>query len=265
MLKQRLLTSVIGIPIVAVAIWFGAPWFTIVVAICAVLGAYEFFKMVMPDAKMSFLPVFGIIWSLLFVAGPQLNYPYFTQGLLASAVMFPLIGIVLSRKREGAVTAWAWTIVGILYIGWLLSHLVGIRNLEDGRGWMFVALLSTFACDSAAFFTGRAIGKHRMAPTISPKKTWEGAVAGFAGAVIASLLLGWLLGIPAGYWQLAGAGVLIGFFGQLGDLAESLLKRSTGVKDSSQLLPGHGGMLDRLDSIAFVGVVIYYYLVWVVQ
>jgi phosphatidate cytidylyltransferase len=264
MLKHRLLTSVVGIPIVVAAVWFGAPWFTILIAICGIVGAYEFYRMVMPDARLSFLPTFGIIWSLLFITSPQLKYPHLNEGLLASAVIFPLIGIVLSKKREGAVVAWSWTIVGILYVGWLLSHLVLTRNLPDGRGWIFLALFSTFACDSAAFFAGRSLGKHHLAPAISPRKTWEGASAGFVAAIAVSVFFGWVFNLSASYAELAVAGVLIGFFGQLGDLAESVLKRSTGVKDSSRILPGHGGMLDRLDSVVFVGVVIYYYLVWVV-
>jgi len=263
MLKQRILTSVIGIPIVAATVWFGKPWFTMMIAAVGLLGAYEFYRMALPR-RISFLPVFGTIWILLLIISPQYRSPLWTQAVLASAVIVPLVYNLFHKQKEGAVAGWAWTISGILYIGWLLSHLVSMRYLENGRDWVFLALFANFACDTAAFFTGRAIGKHYIAPGISPKKTWEGAVAGFITAIAVSLILGHLL-LPISYLQSAIAGALIGVFGQLGDMAESLLKRNMGIKDAGHLLPGHGGMLDRLDSIVFVGAVIYYYLVWAIM
>jgi len=147
-------------------------------------------------------------------------------------------------------------------VGWLLSYLVGIR-LEAGREWLYLALFATFGSDSAAYFIGRAFGRHKMAPRVSPGKTWEGAVAGLFGGVIISLLftLDSPLQIPLGYWQAILLGVLISVFGQAGDLVESLLKRNSGVKESGGLMPGHGGLLDRMDSVVFAGVVVYLYYV----
>jgi len=154
---------------------------------------------------------------------------------------------------------------GILYVGWLLSLLVTLR-IEAGREWVFLALFTTFGSDTAAYFIGKAFGRHKLAPGISPGKTWEGAIAGVFGGVIISLLfiLSTPLQLPLGYGQAVLLGVLISVFGQLGDLAESLLKRNAGVKDSGGLMPGHGGLLDRMDSVVLAGVVVYLYYIFVV-
>jgi phosphatidate cytidylyltransferase len=149
-------------------------------------------------------------------------------------------------------------------MGWLLGHWVLLMNSShwDGRDWVLLAVFSTFAVDTAAYFAGRRFGRHSLAPAISPGKTWEGAVAGFLAAPGAVMLLAHVLGLEMGVERLALIGVLVGVFAQVGDLAESKLKRVTGVKDSGGLIPGHGGILDRLDSIVLTGVVVYYCLSW---
>jgi len=173
--------------------------------------------------------------------------------------------LLLRLQKEEAFTSWAWTIAGILYTGWLLSYFVAL-NLEGGRNWVFFAMFTTFGSDTTAFFVGRALGKHHLAPRISPGKTWEGATAGIFGAIIVSLLftIPTPLSVPLGYGQAILLGSLVSVFGQLGDLVESLLKRNMGVKDSGKLIPGHGGILDRIDSVVFTGVVVYYYVLWAV-
>jgi phosphatidate cytidylyltransferase len=266
MLKQRVITGLWGIPLLIAAVWFAQPlpWFTILVAIWGLLAVYEFYKIV--DGKASPLIWFGLIWTLLFIISPHCPYAPTLPLLLTSAVALSLFWLLVRPKKEGAFLGWAWTIAGILYIGWLLSHLVALRGLDDGRNWVFLALLATFGSDTAAYFAGRALGKHKLAPSISPGKTWEGTIAGILGAIIISLLftLPWPLGLPLGYGQAVVLGLLISVFGQLGDLVESLLKRNMGVKDSGKLLPGHGGALDRIDSVVFAGVVVYYYVIWVI-
>jgi phosphatidate cytidylyltransferase len=145
----------------------------------------------------------------------------------------------------------------------MFSRLIPLRALADGREWVIFTLFTIFAADTSAFFIGRAWGRHSMAPTISPSKTWEGAIGGLVGAVAVSLILAVILSLPIPYWQVAILGVLIGVLSQMGDLAESLLKRNVGAKDSGTLIPGHGGILDRLDSVVFTVVVVYYYVIWV--
>ncbi len=270
MLKKRVITALWGIPLLITIIWFGEPWFTILVAIWGLLAAFEFYRMV-AASKVSPLTYFGLIWTLLFILSPHFDYDILTPLLLTSVVILSLIWLLLRRQKEGAFIGWAWTIGGILYIGWLLSYFVALRGgcppllitKTAGRNWVFLALFTTFASDTTAFFVGRALGKHRLAPRISPGKTWEGAVGGIIGAIILSLFFTipnplYLQGIS--YWQAILLGLLVSIFGQLGDLVESLFKRNMGVKESSKLIPGHGGFLDRIDSVVFAGVVVYYYV-----
>jgi len=267
MLKQRVITGLWGIPLLIAAVWFAQPipWFTVLVAIWGLLAVYEFYKL-MAGAKVPPLIYFGLIWTLLFIISPHCSYTLTMPLLLTSAVVLSLLWLLLRPQKEGAFIGWAWTIAGILYIGWLLSHLVALRGLDDGRNWIFLALFTNFGSDTAAYFTGRALGRHHLAPSISPGKTWEGTIAGILGAIIISLLftIPSPLSLPLGYGQAIVLGLLVSIFGQLGDLIESLLKRNMGVKDSGRLLPGHGGALDRIDSVVFAGVVVYYYAIWAI-
>jgi phosphatidate cytidylyltransferase len=273
MLKRRVLTALWGIPLLVAAVWFDQPlpWFTVLVAIWGLLAAFEFYKMV-AGTKVPPLTYFGLIWTLLFILSrdsellsfiePHFNLSLVTPLLVTSAVVLSLIWLLVHPQKEGAFVGWVWTLAGILYLGWLLSHFVALRGLDDGRNWVFLALSATFASDTAAYFVGRAWGRRKLAPAISPGKTWEGTIAGLLSAITVSLLF--TLPLPLGYGQAILLGFLISFFGQIGDLTESLFKRKMGVKDSGRLLPGHGGFLDRIDSVVFAGVVVYYYVIWVV-
>jgi phosphatidate cytidylyltransferase len=165
---------------------------------------------------------------------------------------------LIRYPRDRAFTNWAWTMAGILYLGWMLSYWIELRSLEAGRALVFLAMFTTFVNDTSAFFVGRAWGKHTLAPSISAGKTWEGAIGGLLFSILAALIIRVIFTLPFNYWQTALVGFVISIFAQLGDLIESLLKRNTGVKDAGRLIPGHGGILDRLDSLIFTGVVVYY-------
>jgi len=272
MLKKRVITALCGIPLVVVAVWFDTPlsWFTVLAAVLGLLAALEFYELA-GVTKVIPLAVFGLLFTLLFIINPHivydLNVPPVSL-LLTAAVALSLVLLVFLPKREGLFNRWAWTIGGILYIGWMLSFLIALR-LEPGtagfpdagRNFVFLALFATFGSDTAAYFIGKAMGRHKLAPQISPGKTWEGTIAGICGAVIISLLftIDTPIQLPLNYWQAILLGALISVFGQLGDLAESLLKRNFGVKDSGKMMPGHGGVLDRMDSVLFAGVVVYFY------
>jgi phosphatidate cytidylyltransferase len=142
---------------------------------------------------------------------------------------------------------------------------VALRGLDNGRSWVFLAIFVTFGSDSTAYFIGSSFGKHKLAPTISPKKTWEGAIGGMAGAAAVSLLFLCVKPVQLtsylNWWQLVIIALAISAVGLMGDLVESLFKRNTGVKDSGSIFPGHGGMLDRMDSIVFAVVLVYYIVV----
>ncbi len=272
MLKKRLITALTLLPLLVAAAWFDEPlpWLTIFVARWGVLAVLEFYRMV-ATPKVLPLTGFGLIWTLMFILSrnpdllsilePHIDTNLLMPLLLTSAVILPLIWLVLGRQKEEAFTSWAWTIAGILYVGWLLSHFVALRDLDWGREWVLFALITTFASDSTAFFIGRAWGRHHLAPSVSPKKTREGAIAGALGAVTVSLLLTFLFNLPISYGGAALLGLAVSVFGQFGDLIESLLKRNMGVKDSGKGMPGHGGFLDRMDSVVFAGIVVYYYVI----
>ena len=278
MLKKRVITALWGIPLVIVAMWFDTPlsWFTVLAAVLGLLAVLEFYELT-GVSKVVPLAVSGLIFTFLFIINPHITYnlnvPIVTL-LLTAAVVLSLILLVFLPKREGLFNRWAWTIAGILYVGWLLSFLIALR-LEPGtagfpdagRNFVFLAILATFGSDTMAYFIGKAMGKHKLAPQISPGKTWEGTFGGILGAVIISLLftIDTPLQLPLNYGQAILLGVLISVFGQVGDLAESLLKRNLGVKDSGKMMPGHGGVLDRTDSILFAGVVVYLYYALVVM
>jgi phosphatidate cytidylyltransferase len=264
MLKKRVITSILGLPLLIAAVWFNEPlpWFTIFVAIWGLMALYEFYRLVGVTRLISFT-AFGFIWTVLFISSPHFTFDYIIPVLLAAAIVLSLIMLVLQSGKEHTFLSWAWMMTGILYVGWLLSFLVALR-MDAGRNWVFLALVATFASDTAAFFVGRALGRHSLASSISPHKTWEGAVGGVLGAVVISLLftLPTPLQLPLNYVQAVVLGLLVSVFGQFGDLAESLLKRSVGVKESGRFVPGHGGFLDRMDSVVFAGVVVYLYFVF---
>ncbi len=172
------------------------------------------------------------------------------------------------RGASDSATDFAVTISGILYLGWIGSYLIALRELSDGEWWVLLALPAVWLADSAAYFVGRWIGRRKLSPRLSPNKTWEGYLAGvlagtLAGAGLAAL---WRIGAGPGSgvdaFHGAVLGAVIGGFSPLGDLGISMLKRQMGVKDSGSLLPGHGGALDRLDSWLWAGALGYYVVLW---
>jgi phosphatidate cytidylyltransferase len=268
MLKYRVITAAVGLPIIVLAIWFGDPWpwFTLLITAAALAGTYEFYRIANFDRREPLLYL-GLLWTFALVLSPHYTNPDLLPGVITATMLISLICLLLRRSKEKAFRDWAWTIVGSLYIGWMLSYWLNVRGLEDGRNWVYLAMLTTFANDTGAYFIGRARDRHKLAPAISPAKTWEGAMGGLVSAILAAMVVAVILSLISPftlkYWQIILLGFLVSLFAQLGDLVESLLKRNMGVKESGNLLPGHGGILDRFDSLMFVGAVIYYYAVWV--
>jgi phosphatidate cytidylyltransferase len=207
-MKLRVITAVVGIPLLLAFVYFDfsvdTSWFSrvplliLLVGAAAALGAVEFYRLG-THAGARQLTVFGVIWAVLFVVAALFDVDWATGSLLASAAVLPLIWLVVFR-RDTRFQSWVWTLTGILYLGWMLGHYVALRQLDQGRELVILAVFTTFACDTSAFFVGRAWGRHHMAPAISPHKTWEGAIGGFVGAVAAALALRSLLSL--GDWSL---------------------------------------------------------------
>jgi phosphatidate cytidylyltransferase len=252
-LQQRLLTALWALALLLISLYLGLPWFASLVALVSVIGSWEFCRLAGVGWPLLAL---ALVFSALFALRSLLPADT-VVGLVALAVGGSLAGL-LALKRP--FPTWPPLLAAMFYPAWLLGYLVALMKLN--WGWAVFALFTTFACDTSAYFVGRALGRHHMAPHISPGKTWEGAVGGFLAAILAACLLDLILGLPLSTAQAAYFGAAVGVLAQVGDLAESWLKRGAGAKDAGGIFPGHGGVLDRMDSVAFTAPLVYYLMVW---
>ena len=188
------------------------------------------------------------------------------QGIVAVAMLFLMVLLVAAMLPGRALADYlksvSATLLGVLYVAVPLCLLVWVCVQRDGPYWTLFTLIVIWVGDSVAFFVGSNFGKHKSSPRISPKKTWEGTAASFGAALGVGLLYALFFWEGDRPWQLVVFAALLNVAGQLGDLAESALKRSAGVKDSSQIIPGHGGVLDRIDALLFAAPVLWYYWLW---
>lgn len=262
MVAKRIITGVLIALIAGLAIWAGDPWFTTAVCLVAAIATLEFYKIVRNEHVQP-LTYFGLVMSVLMVLNSHSSHTFTLPLLLVIATIVPLIWLVFIPNNDNAFISWGWTLAGIFYIGWLLSFYVLIRSLEHGIWWTFVVLASTALCDVFAYTVGSLFGRHPVNPSISPGKTWEGCAGGMAASIIVVVSLSIWFNLPLQYWQMLIAGMVIGTFSVLGDMVESLLKRNVKTKDTGNLLPGHGGMLDRIDSHLLIAPLAYYLIILV--
>lgn len=264
MFALRFLTALVGLPIVFVALWFGAvPWAFLVLT-AGVIGLFEYFDMV---ERMGFVPrkfiggVLGVLVLLaMWLAKPAPFLPT-ASGLLALSLGVLMVYETLRAELKVAFPSLCVTFFGVMYVSWMLGHLILLREIPvSGRQWTLFLFVCVWVMDSAAYAIGIPFGRNRLASVISPKKTVEGAVASVVAAIVVAVGFSASKAIPVTLLQAATLGLWISMTGQLGDLAESLIKRSCGVKDSGQLFPGHGGILDKLDSFLFAAPACYYWV-----
>ena len=260
MLRKRIATAavLVPLPVAAILLSVGRPagWpFLLLCAVVAGLCADEGLRMFLSGARDR---AGGTALALLvFLSGSLLPGSVGVPALLVCVLLsvfhvLPGASDPADKARRAATLC-----LGAVSIGGLLSTYPRTLLLPRGEHWVLLGILAVAAGDTMAYFTGRAIGRRKLAPAISPNKTVEGAVGGLLGSVGCAVLYahGFLPGVPAGY--VAAAGAAVGIFGQAGDLFESLVKRAAGVKDSGTILPGHGGILDRADGILAAGPVLY--------
>jgi len=267
MLRTRVLSALVLIPLVAAVTYAGGWLLAGALLVVAVIAAYELFHVLKGAGYQPSLTASALVMAALLTVArfPDLDL----LGLVLTASVIGTLTWHLLRPPKGQPTqSWALTLGAPLWLGWLISHFVQIRDLSApfgwglGTRWLIVMFLVTWINDSAAYFVGKAIGRHPCAPYLSPKKTWEGTIGGWIGGVAATVLLGsWLVALPWLHGLLLG--VLVATVAPFGDLAKSMVKRQMGVKDFSNLIPGHGGVFDRIDSLLFVAPVIYYYVTMV--
>lgn len=188
----------------------------------------------------------------------------FSLGAFAAVTLgIATLFLFLYRSIETVARDCATVLFGFLYLPLLLGHLVLLRALPQGREWIFTVFMIVMLSDTIAYFVGSAIGKNRLYPAISPKKSIEGAIGGLIGGVAGALAAKFLWFPELSLYMAGGIGIALGAAGQIGDLFESMLKRSYGVKDSGRIIPGHGGLLDRLDSLIFAFPPAYYLVLWI--
>ncbi len=255
---SRLAVVVVGLPVVLGLVHLGGWWLFGLAAVAAVLALDELFRL---TRSLHPVAIAGFVGGLLALWGAEASgVTWMVGGFLAVIpVAFLLRGF--APGRTSATVAIAVTALGALWIGLGLGYLLLIRELPvHGELATFTVLLAVFAGDSAAYLGGRLFGRHRMAPTVSPGKTWEGFVIGSAVCVFVTWVALYKTGFVDGYRSFVLGGALA-VSSVLGDLFESSLKRDVGVKDSGRLLAGHGGMLDRVDALLFSGAVAYYVIV----
>ncbi|MBI4655518.1 MAG: phosphatidate cytidylyltransferase [Elusimicrobia bacterium] len=266
MLLPRILTAVIGIPIIIWIVHVGSLAYASFVLTVIGLSLYEYSILMQFAAKpvqRTVLFLFGMLIPATAVINnftiEQIHRNNLLSLSITLCVVFSVVWELFSGKKS--LERIGLTLTGIFLISWNLIHLMGIRNFPGGEGITFMMLFTVWTMDTAAYAAGRAFGKRQLS-AVSPKKTWEGAAAGFIAAICMSLLLRIFMKDILTLTQALIIGVIIGLAGQVSDLAESMIKRAAGVKDSSNLLPGHGGILDRFDSYIFLAPLIYYFVLF---
>jgi phosphatidate cytidylyltransferase len=260
-LRTRILTALIGGPIVVLVLYLGGiPWLA-GIAVVSVLAWLEMDRLV---GRPHLAPerLIGLAFILISLVEAYLT----ASGLIGAEVLLPTLTLLLIVSlslalfdlSERPIVGWSLTFGTALYLGILLSHFILLRERSNGFWWVFVAGGLTWVYDAAAYFAGSALGKHKLWPRISPKKSWEGLIgASVITPVVGALVGPWLLGIT--WWQGLALGLLIAVTDPFGDFVVSLFKRQAQIKDAGSLLPGHGGFLDRLDSLMFTLPLAYYF------
>jgi phosphatidate cytidylyltransferase len=265
-LSKRLLVVILLVPTGVAAIYAGG-W-VYIIAVMAVLGlaAWEYWHLFTQGGyrPSMFLIIVGVIVCVM----TRALFNFSGSDFLISAVVLLAMAFhtfSFEAGHEKAATDFNITMGGILYLGWVGSYLISLRTLPNGLWWTLIALPAVGIADGGAYLFGSRLGRHKMAPRVSPKKSWEGYLGGVACGALGGMLLAWLWTLRApgiSVWNGFFLGLILSIVTPLGDLGESMLKRQFGVKDTSNLLPGHGGIMDRIDSWLWAAVISYYLIIW---
>jgi phosphatidate cytidylyltransferase len=256
-LASRVVVAVVGLPLVLGVVYLGGWWLFALAAVAAVLALHEYALMIRSLRPVILAAYAGAILSLV---GARLGGLEWTVAGFLSTIVLAFLLHWLAETRQSATVAISSTVLGAGWIGLCLGHLLLLREIPgDGRLATFTVLLAVWAGDIGAFFAGRMIGRHKLAPTLSPGKTWEGFLFGTAATIFVTFVALY----KQDYLSIGESillGLVIAVAGPVGDLFESALKRDMQVKDTGRLLAAHGGVLDRIDSLLFACVAAYYML-----
>ena len=261
-LVLRTITAVVGVPLIIVVLYVGDWWFAAVVALAALAAQHEIYGLFELGGATP-ARWYGLALGLL--AALSVVLPWAPSALLLGVLL--LIAQIPFKRDDRPLTNTAATLLGVIYPATLMSYLTHLRlargpSIEDAEAFLLTltVFVLIWASDTFAYFVGRAVGRHPLAPRVSPKKTWEGAIGGAIGALAVAVLLRITLIDFLAWPHVVAVALICGAFGQLGDLAESWMKRAAGAKDSGNMLPGHGGILDRVDALILAAPLVYVYL-----
>ncbi|MGV8980292.1 phosphatidate cytidylyltransferase [Clostridium sp.] len=265
-MNNRYIGALILAPLI-IFLFLGGYYLRYMVMVLSLFGMYEFYKV---SRKKHYKPIGIIGYALCIVYYLNMGNDFgasFNIYILIAAI-FLLLCIPVLYTNYNFVDV-ALTIFGFLYVAVFFSFIVFINNKQYGGYLVWIVFICSWVCDTAAYYSGRFFGKggkHKLCPKVSPNKTIEGSIGGLLGSVIGSTIYGYIIsryGVPIQLYHFVIIGVICGIFGQFGDLIASSIKRYVGAKDYSSLIPGHGGILDRFDSILFVSVVAFYYITFI--
>lgn len=260
----RILSALVGVPLIVFFLIVRGNYLYLFAALISLAGMFEYYRAI-KAANIKTLDYFGYFFCAAFYL-LQFLYPEADIFGKLTALMVVTFFTYEIFTRKNGVNGIIHTIFGFIYVSYLLAHIIFINNLENGAILIWLPFVTAWFTDSAAYFTGITIGKHKLCPTISPKKTIEGALGGIIGCSVLTTAFGYLVGNydnNIGISNFIIIGLICGVASQLGDLTASYIKRYTKIKDFGKLIPGHGGILDRFDSILFTMPVVYYYFILV--
>lgn len=260
---KRLLAALVGLAVLLPAlIWGGALAVEVIVPLVMVLCLVEYATMAFPDDRGPALA--WLIAGTLTVYVPLLYVPDASIAWLVSAVVLATLVFVMLRPGpalEGAADQVGRYLIGMGWVGFL-AYLPLLRRMDHGLAWIFLVLAVSWLGDTGGYFAGKYLGRHKLYPRVSPKKTWEGVAGGVLLAVVGAQIVR-VVGLPVlSFAEAAILGAVLCVSGVVGDLSESMLKRAFAVKDSGWIMPGHGGLLDRIDSVLFVAPLLFGYVIW---
>ncbi|RJQ27834.1 MAG: phosphatidate cytidylyltransferase [Peptococcaceae bacterium] len=252
----RILSALVGMPLIILAVWYAGIPLLLLTALIIIAGLFEMMRML---SYLDLRPSLGlaVAGGLILLGGAYLYDGGYPGPTIIVVLFMHLVAVVFFYPRYSLIDG-AGTLLGTLYVG-LLSYFYLLRNLPDGWFWLVFMLAGTWASDTMAYFVGKTLGRKRIAPAVSPRKTVEGALGGIFGSVVSAYVF--VLVYPfISLTHVLLLGLLVGIAAELGDLVESAFKRQADLKDTGNLIPGHGGVLDRFDSMLFTAPLVYYYV-----
>jgi phosphatidate cytidylyltransferase len=263
MLYKRIISGLLFLPVFYLVAWKLPPvYFSVLVAAAGAVGQYELYRLARERGHHP-NEALGIVLGALIILDfyhPLLPVPGTYFPVVFSVLLITIARLFSSRPVDGALEDIASTVLGVFYVALLFAYQIGIRNGGDGRQWLVFLYFIIWASDIGAYSIGIPFGKHRLYEKVSPKKSIEGLAGALAASAGMALLCRLWFMPPIGMGEAVGIALALAMVGTIGDFVESLFKRAAGVKDSGTIIPGHGGILDRMDSMMFAAPVLYYYL-----